>query len=199
MSSNLASAVVAASASKKANAAAVAMSGLRSEVHECREWLKTHKGRLVDAHNLRNPPDAAKKAVARWLDELAETAPDVSGFTVGTAGNWPSFSEFVPTGENGGRFMLKPQAVGLLVAALKPAIQKHLFEELDGIYEGVDYATPEQRAAIIKEIEREIRDVEIAEEAAIRAAERAGVTIARRADATVEIVIAADDALAAAA
>lgn len=86
--------------------------------------------------------------------------------------------------------------LGLMLAANKAAIRKLILGELSQIAEAMpDALTDDQLAVRIEELDTAILSAELAEEAAIRALEKAGITVQRRAHAHPLAVLADDAAL----
>ncbi len=84
----------------------------------------------------------------------------------------------------------------MLAAAMRPALLEFMHREIDAWYSARDHADAARKATLVGELQAEILALERQEEIATRAAERAGVTIARRGDARPELVISADAELA---
>ncbi len=86
--------------------------------------------------------------------------------------------------------------MGLLIGANRDAFRKQLAEMIAPAYEnGAQPIGADEREATLRRIDDDLLEVELAEEAAIRAAEAAGMSVLRRADADPRAVLAGDDAL----
>ena len=93
------------------------------------------------------------------------------------------------------RLALESMTVPFLAAIAPDMLRAALVERVDAFYEGRDDLPEAERARRIEQLEDRILELELAEESAIRAAERAGMAILRRADADPRAVLAADDCL----
>lgn len=80
--------------------------------------------------------------------------------------------------------------VALLVGLHAQAIRKIIGGKLKAFYAGRTVLAPEDRDARAAELEGELLNLELAEEAAIRRAEAAGLSVDRRADADPRAVLA---------
>jgi hypothetical protein len=170
-------------------------------VSDIRGEIEKSKARLAAVRALPLPPDQAKAAASRWLDDQTGGAFSPSAFAAGGDAE-PQLSGYVNEGATDAPRLARvalPGAFSLLAAAMRPALLEFMNAQIDQWYKGRNHADAVQKAAMAGEIDAEILALERQEEIATRAAERAGVTIARRGDARPEIVIASDDALAAAA
>lgn len=85
--------------------------------------------------------------------------------------------------------------VGLLVASNREAVRGLLLGKLDEFYANVEVLSSDEKQAELLRIETEVFDVELAEEAAIREAEKVGLPILRRGDADPRAALAADSEL----
>lgn len=85
---------------------------------------------------------------------------------------------------------------GLFVATSRDALRSVIVGQLEDLAQARPGMSDQDRQERLAEIDRAILKAELAEEAAIRALERQGVSIARRADLSPLIALAADDALA---
>ena len=85
--------------------------------------------------------------------------------------------------------------LGLVVATSMPALRKIVQGQLEDLTLGKEVLTPSARAKKIAGTEARLLEVELLEEAAIRALEAAGVSVERRADADPRVVLAADESL----
>ena len=84
---------------------------------------------------------------------------------------------------------------GLLAAANLGGLREVLIGMIDADLDGVTTMSREDKDRELKRIDTEILDAELAEEAMIRDAERAGLTALRRGDADPRAVLAADSEL----
>ncbi|PPC87449.1 MAG: hypothetical protein CTY39_02630 [Hyphomicrobium sp.] len=154
------------------------------------EALRTRRMTLADS---RIAIEAAKcpraeidAALARDFDALAADA--VAALEVG----------YLARNENGPRFspQLKPkELLGLLVLTCREPIAKAIAVELDKLYEGGSGLSAVEKAEKLSAIDQEILDVELAEESAVRDAERQGHAIQRLGEADPRAVLAHDSAL----
>ena len=90
-----------------------------------------------------------------------------------------------------------PITLGLLVAIAREPLRQIIADQLGDLEKNRPGLAEKDRLARLAEIDRAILAAELAEERALRALERQGVMIARRADASPLAVLAADQALAA--
>jgi hypothetical protein len=85
--------------------------------------------------------------------------------------------------------------VGLLVAANRDAFTTILRDHVAASYEGVEVMAPAARADALATLAADLADLERAEEALIRTAERAGFAPLRREDADPDVLLLADEEL----
>lgn len=85
--------------------------------------------------------------------------------------------------------------IGLLVAANRDAFTKILRDHVAASYEGVEVMAPAARADALATLAADLADLERAEEALIRTAERAGFAPLRREDADPDVLLLADEEL----
>ena len=82
-----------------------------------------------------------------------------------------------------------------VILSLESSIRKNLQDQIDLFYQSENGIEDFERAQMLADIDRKILDVELAEEAIIRSAEKAGAIINRRWDADVRAVLASDRVL----
>lgn len=85
--------------------------------------------------------------------------------------------------------------LGLLIATSMPALRKIVQGQLEDLTLGKETLSPTARAKKLAAAEARLLEVELQEEAAIRALEAAGIAIERRADADPRALLANDDSL----
>jgi hypothetical protein len=131
------------------------------------------------------PKDEALRALDRDLDELVDTAKDLANIRSLTRSEQPAWT--IPA--NG-------ILIGLLIGANRAAFRDQLAAMLEPAYaSGAKPIASEERAATLRRIDDDLFDLEKAEEAAIRGAEAAGLSVLRRADADPRAVLLADEEL----
>ncbi len=131
------------------------------------------------------PKDEALRALDRDIDELVDTAKDLANIRSLTRSEQPAWT--IPA--NG-------ILIGLLIGANRAAFRDQLAAMLEPAYAGgAKPIAAEERAATLRRIDDELLDLEKAEEAAIRGAEAAGLSVSRRADADPRAVLLADKEL----
>lgn len=162
-----------------------------ADVRTAVESIRTDRLRLLDERDridgMATPRDEALEALDAGLDQLADRAVDVISISSLTRpARAPSFAPSVPEGD----------LFGLLIAANREAVREIIVDRLDEFYSAHPSMSAADKAARIAEIDAEIFERELVEEAAIRAAEQAGLAIERREDADPRAVLAADTALA---
>lgn len=100
-------------------------------------------------------------------------------------------------GQSGGQFFNVLPSSDLpfpfLVTCCRDQVRAVLIKRIDAAYAKRPGMTADDRRQAIEKLKGERLDIEFAEESLIRAAERAGMTIARRADADPRAVLAAED------
>ena len=131
------------------------------------------------------PQAEAIAALDRDIDELVEIAKRETNVRSLTRAENPSWS-IPPNG----------LLIGLLIGANRDAFRKQLAEMIAPAYEnGAQPIAADEREATLRRIDDDLIDLEKAEEAAIRGAEAAGLSVLRRADADPRAVLASDEAL----
>ena len=85
--------------------------------------------------------------------------------------------------------------LGLLVATAMPILRQIVAGQLTDLTEGREMMDGATRAKKLARNEAQLLDLELAEEAAIRAMEAAGIDVARRPDADPRALLAADASL----
>lgn len=160
-----------------------------SSVSEGLHELRLRRLRLLDERDeLASrpvPKDEALRALDRDLDELVDTAKDLANIRSLTRSEQPAWT--IPA--NG-------ILMGLLIGANRAAFRDQLAAMLEPAYaSGAKPIASEERAATLRRIDDDLFDLEKAEEAAIRGAEAAGLSVLRRADADPRAVLLADEEL----
>lgn len=161
------------------------------DVRKAVEKLRSDRLSLLDEREaiegMATPRDEALAALDAGLDNLADKAVEaLSIASLTRPARAPSFAPSVPEGD----------LFGLLIAANREAVREIIVDRLDEFYSAHPSMSAADKADAIAKIDAEIFERELAEEAAIRAAEQAGLAIERREDADPRAVLAADTALA---
>lgn len=130
------------------------------------------------------PKDEALAALDRDLDELIDTAKRETNIRSLTRADNPAWT--IP--QNG-------MLLGLLIGANRDAFRSHLAEMIAPAYADAKPIEAAEREAALRRIDDDLFDLETAEEAAIRSAEAAGLSVLRRADADPRAVLASDQEL----
>lgn len=131
------------------------------------------------------PKDEALAALDRDIDELVAIAMRETNVRSLTRAEAPAWT--IP--QNG-------VLMGLLIGASRATFRDQLATMLEPAYSnGAKPISADEREANLRRIDDELLDLELAEESAIRAAEAAGLSVLRRADADPRAVLACDDAL----
>lgn len=150
--------------------------------------LRMRRLRLLDERDelaSRPVPQAdALAALDRDLDELVKIAKRETNVRSLTRADNPSWT--IP--QNG-------ILIGLLIGANREAFRAQLTDMIAPAYADAKPIEAAEREASLRRLDEELLDIELAEEAAIRAAEAAGMSVLRRADADPRAVLAGDDAL----
>jgi hypothetical protein len=148
--------------------------------------LRLRRLRLLDERDeiaARPVPKAeAFAALDRDLDELVAIAMRETNVRSLTRAENPSWS-------------IPPNGVllGLLIGANRATFRDQLAEMLAPAYSsGTKPISAEEREAALRRLDEDLLDLEVAEEAAIRSAEAAGLSVLRRADAHPRAVLASD-------
>jgi hypothetical protein len=157
-----------------------------SSVSEGLQELRMRRLRLIDERDeiaaRPVPKDEALAALDRDLDELIAIAKRETNMRSLTRADNPAWT--IP--QNG-------VLLGLLLGANRAAFRDQLADMIAPVYaNGSKPIAADEREAALRRIEEELLDIELAEEAAIRAAEAAGLTVLRRADADPKAVLASD-------
>ncbi|MFW6028051.1 MAG: hypothetical protein ACOC9Q_00810 [bacterium] len=154
---------------------------LRTRIGELQEQIAEVENHAVSkAEALKRLGRWARGAKARGIGEM-------------------SVNEFIrPAGR--ARIPLTPQSpqpyvFDVLVSLLADGIHDRLAERIEAHYAGCAGITDAEREKRIQKLEGELADLEVAEERLVRTAERAGLPVLRRADASPLIVLAPDSAL----
>lgn len=162
-----------------------------ADVETVRERIiaATEERKRIEA--MRRPPGETIDEFGRWLDGLVVSLdPDalVDRFCWGSgARGWPQINE-----RSGPIY-----ALGLLALGNRDALVTAMSKAIATRYEGLAHASAEEQARMLAETDAEILRLCKQEEATIRAAEAAGVPIARREDAPPAVVLSFDEDLAA--
>jgi len=157
-----------------------------TSVSEGLQELRLRRLRLLDERDeiaaRPVPKDEALAALDRDIDDLIAIAKRETNVRSLTRADNPSWT--IP--QNG-------VLLGLLIGANRAAFRDQLAAMLEPAYaNGAKPIASEERAATLRRIDDELLDLENAEEAAIRGAEAAGLSILRRADADPRAVLLAD-------
>ena len=176
-----------------ATRAAQAAADATREFHEALSAIRDLNARLRDRRRrIERAPAPMEEAVAaddRHLRHTAETC-GVDALLGDLMGGGGRGAARVPAVET--KAMTK-----LLTAAAADLVRDCLVRRLEAAYEGTD-ARPlsaDERAKALARLDGEIFDAELAEERLIREAERAGLSVLRRADADPRALLAHDDEL----
>lgn len=130
------------------------------------------------------PKDEALAALDRDIDELVSIAMRETNVRSLTRADNPAWS--IPA--NG-------VLLGLLIGANREAFREQLAEMIAPAYADATPIEAAEREATLRRIDEDLLDLQKAEEAAIRAAEAAGLSALRRADADPRAVLASDEEL----
>ena len=157
-----------------------------SSVSEGLQELRLRRLRLLDERDeLASRPVPQHEALAaldRDLDELVDTAKRETNIRSLTRAENPAWT--IP--QNG-------ILIALLIGTNREAFRSQLAEMIAPAYADAKPIEAAEREAALRRIDEELLDIELAEESAIRAAEAAGLSVLRRADADPRAVLAADD------
>ena len=176
-----------------ATRAAQAAADATREFHEALSAIRDLNARLRDRRRRIErapvPLEEAVAAVDRHLRHTAETcgADALLGDLMGGGGR--GAARF-PAIEN--KAMVK-----LLTAAAADLVRDFLVRRLEAAYsaEGARPLAADERAKSVARLDADLLDAELAEERLIREAERAGLSVLRRADADPRALLAHDDEL----
>ncbi len=161
-----------------------------ADVRAAVEKLRSDRLSLLDEREaiegMATPRDEAIAALDAGLDSLADRA--VEAVSISSLTRPARAPTFVPNVADG-------DLLGLLIAANRDNIRDIIVDRLDEFYAQHAAMSAADKAAAIAAIDAEIFQLELAEEAAVRAAESAGLAIERREDADPRAVLAADAAL----
>lgn len=87
-----------------------------------------------------------------------------------------------------------PEAmIGLLVTAHRETFRAQIIQQVDAALAGQEVMAPGEREAALRKIAADLEDLEFAEEALIRTAEREGLSILRREDADADVLLLSDE------
>lgn len=160
-----------------------------SSVSEGLQELRLRRLRLLDERDeiasRPAPKDEAVAALDRDIDELVAIAMRETNVRSLIRAEAPAWT-------------IPPNGVlmGLLIGANRDAFRKQLAEMIAPAYEnGAQPIAADEREATLRRIDDDLIDLEKAEEAAIRGAEAAGLSVLRRVDADPRAVLASDEAL----
>lgn len=182
-------------ASRSATAESLdALDGLRESIAEKRQ-------EIAALHRAPLPVEDALKAFDRWADNASTRA--IDSLALDRLIDPSSLAEGLrlPVSTLPGQAVpnAMPAAealLGLILLAARPQLRKVIQGQLQDLTQGREVVSDQERARRIAEAEAQLRQAEGMEEVAIRSLEETGVAVARRADASPEIVLASDKALA---
>lgn len=166
---------------------AVAFQGARQvaeNVESLRENILTLRASQRDIEQLPVEEQEALNRVERWIAHHTANVSSRSVLTTSMFGSCPKNWRF-PEGQlaDAVAIYLAPQ----VEAAMKANVRR-FYQTTSGVSEG-------ERSDRLDEIDRQILDLELAEESIIREAEKYGMTLQRREDADPRAVLAHDSAL----
>lgn len=183
-------------------AAPTPINDLLASVDDMREQIASLRAEREKVSRAPRPAAEILDALDSWLDQAATDAVDrlhVNRLTNRT--NPVSLSlpfhvdrETTATDASAACTVL----LGLLIATSRPAIRQIIEGQLEDLTKGRPGMSDAELSAKLAELDAQILSAELAEEAAIRALEGAGVAVQRRPDLDPRAALAADDALPAA-
>lgn len=161
-----------------------------ADIETVRERIVSLTEERTRIEALPRPPEETLERLEGWLDECVDRA-DLSYF----AGKfrWGTASSQPVLNAEGGAML----ALALISYCCRDVVMARMGEIVADMFEGKQSATAEEQARMLGETDAEILRLCKQEEAAIRAAEAAGVFIARREDAPPAVVLSFDRDLAA--
>lgn len=175
---------------KRITAALSGASKAAADVRGAVEGIRSDRLRLLDQRdeieNRATPRDEAIAAVDAEPDRLADAA--VESMSIRSLMRPATSPRFDPN-------VLPADLFGLLIATSRDAVRDLIVGKIDDFVAAYPTMPATEKAAAIAAIDAELFELELAEEAAIRAAESAGLAIERREDADPQAVLAADGAL----
>jgi len=154
---------------------------VRTGIDELRAKRLVILDEIARIEALPEPIDDVYAAIDRDLDAMAAKALDAIYMPALLRASPPRL-------ENPGTDAM----VGLLVAANRDAFTTILRDHVAARYEGVEVMAPAARADALATLAADLADLERAEEALIRTAERAGFAPLRREDADPDVLLLAD-------
>lgn len=161
-----------------------------ADVETVRERIVALTEERARIEALPRPPEETLERLEAFLDECVDRA-DLSYFT--GKFRWGTASSLPVLNAEGGAIL----ALALISYCCRDVVMSRLGEIVADQFEGKQFATAEEQARLLAEADAEILQLSKAEERAIRAAEAAGVSIARREDAMPAVVLSFDEDLAA--
>lgn len=150
------------------------------------EQLRTKRLAALDERDrieaMPHPKDVILAALDRDLDALTDRAQN-DVYTPSLLRGSPGPNLRLPSTD---------AVLGLLIAANRDAFRAQIVEQVEAAYGDQKVMTADEREAALRKIGDDLVDLERAEEALIRAAEREGLPILRREDADPDVLLLAD-------
>ena len=172
------------------------------QIDEIREEIITQKAEISRIETAPVPVAEALAAFDVWAASAAGGAMDARGVSalLDPTGGGHGLGVTTPAVRHGGEmiFDARPAVqtlLGLVISTGLPTLRRLAQEHLTAAADGMETMSASSRRKKLAEAQRALLDLELAEEAAIRSLEGAGVPVARRADASPAAVLAADASL----